>query len=86
VFHTCYVVCASAIDNLACAPRCINLQNKFRLGFLGTQTELGPLRVSNIGCWHPDTSFTIFVSRTNMSSHGLTRFTMKYIRCIKSMI
>jgi hypothetical protein len=36
----CHMVCASSINNPACAPECINLQ-----GSLGTQLLLGPTRL-----------------------------------------
>jgi hypothetical protein len=39
-----HVVCASAINNLACAPGCINLQDDLSLA-LGTQLLLGPTRL-----------------------------------------
>jgi hypothetical protein len=39
-----HVVCASAINDLACAPGCINLQGNLRL-VLGTQLLLGPTRL-----------------------------------------
>ena len=40
----CHVVCASAINDPACAPRCINLQGDLSLG-LSTQLLLGPTRL-----------------------------------------
>jgi hypothetical protein len=43
----CHVVCASAINNLDCAPRCINMQDDLSLGFR-YPTLVGSYKVSHI--------------------------------------
>jgi hypothetical protein len=51
-----HVVCASAIDNLARAPGCINLQGNLSLGFR-YPTLVGSYKVSHNSFWNPYASF-----------------------------
>ena len=50
-----HVVCASAVDNPASAPGCINLQDNLRLGFR-YPTLVGSYKVSYNSLWNPNTS------------------------------
>ena len=51
-----HVVYASAVNNLACAPGCINLQGDLSLG-LRYPTLVVSYKVSHIRLWNPNASF-----------------------------
>jgi hypothetical protein len=78
----CHVVCASTINNLACAPGCINLQGNLSLCFkyplllrptrlvtkdFGTQMQV--LFLLHLGPKLLTTSLSFFHKRTNEASH-----------------
>jgi hypothetical protein len=71
-----HVVCASAVNNPACAPRCINLQVDLSLGFR-YPTLVGSSKVSHIRLWNPDASFVSLALRPQISSHYIIIFTHK---------
>jgi hypothetical protein len=77
-----HVVCASAINNLACAPGCINLQGNLSLGFryplllghtrlvtkyFGTQMKV--LSLLHLGPKLLATTLSFFNKRTNEASY-----------------
>jgi hypothetical protein len=71
-----HVVCASAINNLACAPGCINLQDDLSLGFR-YPTLVGSYKVSHIILWNPDASFISLALRPQISSNYCIIFAHK---------
>jgi hypothetical protein len=64
----CHVVCASAINDLACAPRCINLHGNLSLGFRYL-TLVESYKVSHKRLWNPDASFVSLALRSQISSN-----------------
>jgi hypothetical protein len=58
-----HVVCAFAINNPACAPRCINLQGNLSLGFR-YPTLVGSYKVSHKILWNLDASFVSLTLRS----------------------
>jgi hypothetical protein len=58
-----HVVCALAINNPACAPRCINLQGNLSLGFR-YPTLVGSYKVSHKILWNLDASFVSLTLRS----------------------
>jgi hypothetical protein len=71
-----HVVCASAVNNLACALECINLQGNLSLGFR-YPTLVGSYKVSHIRPWNPDASFVSLALRPQISSNYFIIFTHK---------
>jgi hypothetical protein len=69
-----HVVCASAINNLACAPRCINLQGDLSLGFR-YPTLVGSYKVSHIRLWNPNASLSSLAFRPQNFSNYFIIFT-----------
>jgi hypothetical protein len=63
-----HVVCASTINNPACAPGCINLQGDLSLGFR-YPTLVGSYKVSHIRLWNLDASFVSLALRPQISSN-----------------
>jgi hypothetical protein len=63
-----HVVCASAVDNPACAPGCINLQSNLHLGFR-YPTLVGSYKVSHNSFWNPNTSLISLVFGSQLSSN-----------------
>jgi hypothetical protein len=63
-----HVVCASAINNLACASECINLQDDLSLGFR-YPTLVGSYKVSHIRLWNPDAGFVSLALGPQISSN-----------------
>jgi hypothetical protein len=72
-----HVVCASAVNNLACAPGCINLQDDLSLGFR-YPTLVGSYKISHIRFWNPDASFVSLALRPQISSNYFIIFTHKH--------
>jgi hypothetical protein len=72
-----HVVCASAINNPACAPGCINLQDDLSLGFR-YPTLVGSYEVSHMRLWNPDATFVSLALRPQISSNNFIIFTHKY--------
>jgi hypothetical protein len=58
-----HVVCASAINDPACATGCINLQGNLSLGFR-YPTLVGSYKVSHKRLWNPDASFVSLALRS----------------------
>jgi hypothetical protein len=71
-----HVVCASAINNPACAPGCINLQGNLSLGFR-YPTLVGSYKASHIRLWNPDASFVSLALRPQTSSNHFIIFSQK---------
>jgi hypothetical protein len=69
-----HVVCASAINNPACAPGCINLQGDLSLGFR-YPTLVGSYKVSHIRLWNSNASFASLALRPHISSNNFIIFT-----------
>jgi hypothetical protein len=80
-----HVVCASAINNSACAPGCINLQGNLSLGFR-YPTLVGSYKVSHIRLWNPNTSFVSLALRPQISSNYFIIFAHKNKWSIISLI
>jgi hypothetical protein len=72
-----HVVCASAVNNPACAPGCINLQGNLSLGFM-YPTLVGSYKFSHIRHWNTDASFVSFALRPQISSNYFIIFTHKH--------
>jgi hypothetical protein len=71
-----HVVCASAINDPACAPRCINPQGNLSLVFR-YQTLVGSCKVSHKRLWNPDASFVSLALRPQVSSNYFIIFAHK---------
>jgi hypothetical protein len=71
-----HVVCASAINDPACAPGCINLQDNLSLGFR-YPTLVGSYKVSHKRLWNPHASFVSLALRPQTSSNYFIIFTQK---------
>jgi hypothetical protein len=71
-----HVVCASAINNPACALGCINLQGNLSLGFR-YPTLVGFYKVSHIRLWNPDASFFSLALRLQISNNYFIIFAQK---------
>jgi hypothetical protein len=69
-------VCASAINNPACAPGCINLQGNLSLGFR-YPTLVGSYKVSHTRLWNPGASFVSLALRPQISSNHFIIFEQK---------
>ncbi len=69
-----HMVCASDVNNLACAPGCINLQGDLSLGFR-YPTLVGSCKVSHIRLWNLDASFVSLALRPQISSNYFIIFT-----------
>jgi hypothetical protein len=63
-----HVVCASAINDTACASGCINLQGNLSLGFR-YPTLVGSYKVSHKRLWNQDASFVSLSLRSQTSSN-----------------
>jgi hypothetical protein len=63
-----HVVSASAINDPACAPRCINLQGNLSLGFR-YPTLVGSYKVSHKRHWNTEASFVSLALRSQTSSN-----------------
>jgi hypothetical protein len=63
-----HVVCASAIDNPAWAPGCINLQGNLSLGFR-YPTLVGSYQVSHNSFWNPYASFVSLTFGSQLPSN-----------------
>jgi hypothetical protein len=63
-----HVVCASALNNLASTPGCINLQGNLSLGFR-YPTLVGSYKVSHKRLWNPDAGFVSLALRSQTSSN-----------------
>jgi hypothetical protein len=68
LFLSRHVVCASAVNNPACAPGCINLQGDLRLGFR-YPTLVGSCKVSHIRLWNPNASLSFLELSPQISSN-----------------
>jgi hypothetical protein len=64
----CHVVCASNVNNLACALGCIHLQGDLSLGFR-YPTLVGSCKVSHVRLWNPDASSVSLALRPQISSN-----------------
>jgi hypothetical protein len=71
-----HVVCASTINNPACAIGCINLQGNLSLGFRYPSLA-GSYRVSHIRLWNPDASFISLALRPQLSRNYFSKFAQK---------
>jgi hypothetical protein len=71
-----HVICASAINNLACASGCINMQDNLSLGFR-YPTLVGSYKVSHIRLWNPDANFVSLALRPQISSNYIFIFAHK---------
>jgi hypothetical protein len=69
-----HVVCASAINNPACALRCINLQGDLSLGFR-YPTLVGSYKVSHIRLWNTNASLASIALGPHISSNNFIIFT-----------
>jgi hypothetical protein len=69
-----HVVCASAVNNPACAPVCINLQDYLSLGFR-YPTLVGSYKVSHIILWNLNASLASLALRPHISSNNFIIFT-----------
>jgi hypothetical protein len=63
-----HVVCASAVDNPARAPGCINLQGNLSLGFR-YPTLVGSCKVSHNNFWNPNTSLVSLAFGSELPSN-----------------
>jgi hypothetical protein len=70
----CHVVCASTLNNPACASGCINLQGDLSLGFR-YPTLVGSYKVSHIRLWNPNASLASLALRPHISSNNFILFT-----------
>jgi hypothetical protein len=70
-----HMVCASAINNLASAPGCINLQGSLSLGFR-YPTLVGSYKVSHIRFWNPNASISFLAIRPHIFSNNFIIFTV----------
>jgi hypothetical protein len=69
-----HVVCASVVNNPACAPGCINLQGDLSLEFR-YPTLVGSYKVSHIILWNPNASLASLALRPHISSNNFIIFT-----------
>jgi hypothetical protein len=63
-----HVVCASAVDNLARTPGCINLQGNLSLGFR-YPTLVGSYKVSHNNFWNPNISLVSLAFGSQLPSN-----------------
>jgi hypothetical protein len=68
-----HVLCASVVNNPACAPRCINMQGNLSLGFR-YPTLVGSCKVSHIRLWNLDASFVSLALRSQIFSNNFIIF------------
>jgi hypothetical protein len=71
-----HVVCASTLNDPACAPGCINLQGNLSLGFR-YPTLVGSYKVSHKRLWNSDASFVSLALRSQTSSNYFIIFAYK---------
>jgi hypothetical protein len=69
-----HVVCASAVNNPTCAPRCINLKGDLSLGSR-YPTLVGSYKVSHIRFWNPNASHASLALSPQISSNNFINFT-----------
>jgi hypothetical protein len=70
-----HMVCASAINNPACAPGCIDLQGSLSLGFR-YPTLVGSYKVSHIKIWNPNASLFFLAFRPHIFNNHFIIFTV----------